>query len=154
MVPPIILQAHLQHSLFVSWQGEISDLPRFCLFYIAYGLEVITLILSGIADVPPNVKKVVKQVQFGCTSFELSYCYLFYIVLRYCLLPLAQCIYLFTNECVVSSPSSFTMKTNTLSTSVPNSYYPGKGLTYLPIISFFFYKIFFYRPQHSIFPAS
>uniref|UniRef100_A0A8C9TS02 Receptor-type tyrosine-protein phosphatase kappa n=1 Tax=Scleropages formosus TaxID=113540 RepID=A0A8C9TS02_SCLFO len=33
------------------------------------------------------------------------------------------------NGRTVSSPSSFTMKTNTLSTTVPNSYYPGNRLT-------------------------
>lgn len=33
----------------------------------------------------------------------------------------------FLSFTAVSSPSSFTMKTNTLSTSVPNSYYPGNG---------------------------
>uniref|UniRef100_A0A673G6K9 protein-tyrosine-phosphatase n=1 Tax=Sinocyclocheilus rhinocerous TaxID=307959 RepID=A0A673G6K9_9TELE len=32
------------------------------------------------------------------------------------------------NGRTVSSPSSFTLKTNTLSTAVPNSYYPGKAL--------------------------
>ncbi|XP_062374958.1 canalicular multispecific organic anion transporter 1 [Sardina pilchardus] len=41
--------------------GEISDLPRFCLFYIAFGLQVISLVISGIADVPPEVKEKVKK---------------------------------------------------------------------------------------------
>uniref|UniRef100_A0A8C9T6S9 Canalicular multispecific organic anion transporter 1-like n=1 Tax=Scleropages formosus TaxID=113540 RepID=A0A8C9T6S9_SCLFO len=31
-------------------QGEIEHLPRFCLFYISYGLQVLSLILSGFAD--------------------------------------------------------------------------------------------------------
>lgn len=37
----------------------------------------------------------------------------------------------------VSSPSSFTMKTNTLSTSVPNSYYPGNRVPTLSILTTF-----------------
>uniref|UniRef100_A0A8C2XL45 Canalicular multispecific organic anion transporter 1 n=1 Tax=Cyclopterus lumpus TaxID=8103 RepID=A0A8C2XL45_CYCLU len=30
------------------------DVPRFCLFYISFGLELIALILSAVADVPPE----------------------------------------------------------------------------------------------------
>ncbi|XP_011601661.2 ATP-binding cassette sub-family C member 2 [Takifugu rubripes] len=41
--------------------GEISDLPRFCLFFISFGLEVIALILSAVADIPPNAKEHVKR---------------------------------------------------------------------------------------------
>uniref|UniRef100_A0A673HV30 ATP-binding cassette, sub-family C (CFTR/MRP), member 2 n=1 Tax=Sinocyclocheilus rhinocerous TaxID=307959 RepID=A0A673HV30_9TELE len=33
---------------------EIDDLPRFCLFYISYGLQLIALVLSAIADVSPE----------------------------------------------------------------------------------------------------
>uniref|UniRef100_A0A8C1Z4H9 Uncharacterized protein n=1 Tax=Cyprinus carpio TaxID=7962 RepID=A0A8C1Z4H9_CYPCA len=33
---------------------EITDLPRFCLFYISYGLQLIALVLSAIADVSPE----------------------------------------------------------------------------------------------------
>uniref|UniRef100_A0A4W4G0I7 ATP-binding cassette, sub-family C (CFTR/MRP), member 2 n=1 Tax=Electrophorus electricus TaxID=8005 RepID=A0A4W4G0I7_ELEEL len=42
-------------------QEEISDLPRFCLFYITYGLQVVALVLSAIADVPLGLNKVVKK---------------------------------------------------------------------------------------------
>uniref|UniRef100_A0A672JYL5 Canalicular multispecific organic anion transporter 1-like n=2 Tax=Sinocyclocheilus grahami TaxID=75366 RepID=A0A672JYL5_SINGR len=35
---------------------EIDDLPRFCLFYISNGLQLIALVLSAIADVSPEVK--------------------------------------------------------------------------------------------------
>ncbi|XP_057704162.1 canalicular multispecific organic anion transporter 1 [Corythoichthys intestinalis] len=42
-------------------QGEIADLPRFCLFCISFGLEVIALILSALADISPEVKEVVKK---------------------------------------------------------------------------------------------
>uniref|UniRef100_A0A8D0A0X8 ATP-binding cassette, sub-family C (CFTR/MRP), member 2 n=1 Tax=Sander lucioperca TaxID=283035 RepID=A0A8D0A0X8_SANLU len=34
--------------------GEISDVPRFCLFYISFGLELIALILSAVADISPE----------------------------------------------------------------------------------------------------
>uniref|UniRef100_H3DGG8 ATP-binding cassette, sub-family C (CFTR/MRP), member 2 n=1 Tax=Tetraodon nigroviridis TaxID=99883 RepID=H3DGG8_TETNG len=36
---------------------EITDLPRFCLFFICFGLEVIALFLSAVADVSPNAKE-------------------------------------------------------------------------------------------------
>ncbi|KAI4891882.1 hypothetical protein NFI96_005425 [Prochilodus magdalenae] len=39
----------------------IADLPRFCLFYIAFGLQLVALVLSAIADVPPEREEVVKQ---------------------------------------------------------------------------------------------
>ncbi|XP_056148222.1 canalicular multispecific organic anion transporter 1 [Lampris incognitus] len=42
-------------------QGSVQDLPRFCLFYIAFGLEVISLILSNVADVPPEAEERVKK---------------------------------------------------------------------------------------------
>uniref|UniRef100_A0A8C1FIN8 Canalicular multispecific organic anion transporter 1 n=1 Tax=Cyprinus carpio carpio TaxID=630221 RepID=A0A8C1FIN8_CYPCA len=51
-------------SLFVFWLlqvvcavfqfQKIADLPRFCLFYISYGLQLIALVLSAIADVSPE----------------------------------------------------------------------------------------------------
>ncbi|XP_060771637.1 ATP-binding cassette sub-family C member 2-like [Neoarius graeffei] len=43
-------------------QGNIADLPRFCLFYIACALQLVALVLSAIADVPPDLKEVVKKV--------------------------------------------------------------------------------------------
>lgn len=43
-------------------QNEIQDVPRFCLFYISFGLEVIALILSAIADIPPSKREEVKKV--------------------------------------------------------------------------------------------
>ncbi|XP_062864627.1 canalicular multispecific organic anion transporter 1 [Trichomycterus rosablanca] len=42
-------------------QEQIADLPRFCLFYIAFGLQLVALVLSAIADVPSNFKDVAKQ---------------------------------------------------------------------------------------------
>lgn len=41
--------------------GEINDVPRFCLFYISFGLEFIALILSALADICPEDKEFVKK---------------------------------------------------------------------------------------------
>uniref|UniRef100_A0A673HVF0 ATP-binding cassette, sub-family C (CFTR/MRP), member 2 n=1 Tax=Sinocyclocheilus rhinocerous TaxID=307959 RepID=A0A673HVF0_9TELE len=49
---------------------EIDDLPRFCLFYISYGLQLIALVLSAIADVSPEVKIISQTVRKAC---EKSY---------------------------------------------------------------------------------
>lgn len=52
-----------RHVVFVSdLQNHIEDLPRFCLFFISFGLEVIALILSAIADVSPHDKERAKRV--------------------------------------------------------------------------------------------
>ncbi|KAL1263560.1 hypothetical protein QQF64_006299, partial [Cirrhinus molitorella] len=40
---------------------EIADVPRFCLFYISYGLQLIALVLSAIADVSPEIKRISKK---------------------------------------------------------------------------------------------
>ncbi|XP_035029328.1 canalicular multispecific organic anion transporter 1 [Hippoglossus stenolepis] len=42
-------------------EGVISDVPRFCLFFISFGLQVIALILSAVADVPPEMEESVKK---------------------------------------------------------------------------------------------
>ncbi|XP_074501872.1 ATP-binding cassette sub-family C member 2 [Sebastes fasciatus] len=41
--------------------GEIRDVPRFCLFYISFGLELIALVLSAVADIPPEAEELVKK---------------------------------------------------------------------------------------------
>ncbi|KAM3862958.1 ATP-binding cassette sub-family C member 2 [Diretmus argenteus] len=41
--------------------GEIPNAPHFCLFYIAFGLELIALILSAVADVPQEAEDFVKK---------------------------------------------------------------------------------------------
>ncbi|KAG9341055.1 hypothetical protein JZ751_019809 [Albula glossodonta] len=49
-------------------RGEIEDLPRFCLFYISFGLQVIALILSAISDIPPeDVEEVEKNPEKGAS---------------------------------------------------------------------------------------
>ncbi|KAI7805399.1 canalicular multispecific organic anion transporter 1 isoform X1 [Triplophysa rosa] len=40
---------------------EIVDLPRFCLFYINFGLKLIALVLSAIADISPEVQNMSKK---------------------------------------------------------------------------------------------
>lgn len=42
-------------------QEEIVDLSRFCLFYLNYGLKLIALVLSAIADVSPEVQNIFKK---------------------------------------------------------------------------------------------
>ncbi|KAK2824276.1 hypothetical protein Q5P01_021451 [Channa striata] len=41
--------------------GEIRDVPRFCLFYITFALELIALVLSAVADIPLEAKNIAKQ---------------------------------------------------------------------------------------------
>uniref|UniRef100_A0A673B896 ATP-binding cassette, sub-family C (CFTR/MRP), member 2 n=1 Tax=Sphaeramia orbicularis TaxID=375764 RepID=A0A673B896_9TELE len=43
-------------------QGEISDVPRFCLFYIKFALELSAWILSAIADISPDIEERAKKV--------------------------------------------------------------------------------------------
>ncbi|CAB1429177.1 unnamed protein product [Pleuronectes platessa] len=42
-------------------EGGIRDVPRFCLFFISFGFQVVELILSGVADVPPEMEESVKK---------------------------------------------------------------------------------------------
>ncbi|KAM4599398.1 ATP-binding cassette sub-family C member 2-like [Fundulus diaphanus] len=42
-------------------QGEVRDIPRFSLFYVSFGLEVIALVLSALADIPPEAEELVKK---------------------------------------------------------------------------------------------
>ncbi|XP_063347090.1 ATP-binding cassette sub-family C member 2-like isoform X2 [Pelmatolapia mariae] len=41
--------------------GEVRDVPRFSLFYISFGLELISLVLSTVADIPPEAKDLIKK---------------------------------------------------------------------------------------------
>ncbi|CAJ1067622.1 canalicular multispecific organic anion transporter 1 [Xyrichtys novacula] len=49
--------------------GTIPDVPRFSLFYISFGLELIAFVLSMIADVPPEAKEQVKKNPEAGASF-------------------------------------------------------------------------------------
>ncbi|XP_029376380.1 ATP-binding cassette sub-family C member 2 isoform X2 [Echeneis naucrates] len=42
-------------------KGTISDVARFSLFYISFGLEVIALVLSAVPDIPPEAVELVKK---------------------------------------------------------------------------------------------
>uniref|UniRef100_A0AAR2LA44 ATP-binding cassette, sub-family C (CFTR/MRP), member 2 n=1 Tax=Pygocentrus nattereri TaxID=42514 RepID=A0AAR2LA44_PYGNA len=42
-------------------EGEIASRPHFHLFYIAYGLKLIALVLSAMADVPPDLQDMAKK---------------------------------------------------------------------------------------------
>lgn len=42
-------------------QGNVIDLPRFCLFYITFGLELCAFVFSAIADVPPEASETVQR---------------------------------------------------------------------------------------------
>uniref|UniRef100_A0A669C2V6 ATP-binding cassette, sub-family C (CFTR/MRP), member 2 n=1 Tax=Oreochromis niloticus TaxID=8128 RepID=A0A669C2V6_ORENI len=48
-------------SLIFGIQGEVPDVPRFSLFYISFGLELIALVLSTVADIPPEAKDLIKK---------------------------------------------------------------------------------------------
>uniref|UniRef100_A0A674BQ19 ATP binding cassette subfamily C member 2 n=1 Tax=Salmo trutta TaxID=8032 RepID=A0A674BQ19_SALTR len=67
-------------TLPLSLQGEISDLPRFCLFYISFGLELIALILSAFADVPREAEDLVKKVP----TYVLNSCQILLSIVFHC----------------------------------------------------------------------
>ena len=46
----------------VVLQEETASRPHFQLFYIAYGLKLIALVLSAMADVPPDLQDMAKKV--------------------------------------------------------------------------------------------
>uniref|UniRef100_A0A8C7R851 Uncharacterized protein n=1 Tax=Oncorhynchus mykiss TaxID=8022 RepID=A0A8C7R851_ONCMY len=60
--------------------GEIPDLPRFCLFYISFGLELIALILSAFADVPREAEDLVKKVP----NYVLNSCQILLSIVLHC----------------------------------------------------------------------
>ncbi|KAF3708249.1 Canalicular multispecific organic anion transporter 1 [Channa argus] len=49
--------------------GEVKDVPRFCLFYISFALELIALVLSALADIPVETKELAKQNPEAGASF-------------------------------------------------------------------------------------
>ncbi|MGH0139362.1 UNVERIFIED_CONTAM: hypothetical protein FKN15_009702 [Acipenser sinensis] len=50
-------------------QDSVSDLPRFTLFYISYGLQVLTLIMSSFADVSQETREKAKKNPETSASF-------------------------------------------------------------------------------------
>lgn len=43
-------------------QDSISDVPRFVLFFISYGLQLLLFLLSGFSDIAPEAKEMTKKV--------------------------------------------------------------------------------------------
>lgn len=44
-------------------QEPISDLPRFILFFISYGLQLLLFFVSGFSDIAPETKEIGKKVR-------------------------------------------------------------------------------------------
>ncbi|CAN9499822.1 unnamed protein product [Ophioblennius macclurei] len=42
-------------------QGKVTDVPRFCLFYIAFALQLIALVLSAVPDISPEDRPYIKK---------------------------------------------------------------------------------------------
>ncbi|KAL8187521.1 UNVERIFIED_CONTAM: Canalicular multispecific organic anion transporter 1 [Gekko kuhli] len=51
----------LQTLIRQAVQGSISDLPRFCLFILSYGIQVFLVIISAISDIAPEMKEAAKK---------------------------------------------------------------------------------------------
>uniref|UniRef100_A0A663DU18 ABC-type glutathione-S-conjugate transporter n=1 Tax=Aquila chrysaetos chrysaetos TaxID=223781 RepID=A0A663DU18_AQUCH len=49
-------------------QAPISDVPRFVLFFISYGLQLLLFLVSGFSDVAPETKEITKKVRGPCGS--------------------------------------------------------------------------------------
>lgn len=43
-------------------QDSISDVPRFVLFFISYGLQLLLFLLSGFSDIASETKEMTKKV--------------------------------------------------------------------------------------------
>uniref|UniRef100_A0A669DU41 ATP-binding cassette, sub-family C (CFTR/MRP), member 2 n=1 Tax=Oreochromis niloticus TaxID=8128 RepID=A0A669DU41_ORENI len=70
--------------------GEVPDVPRFSLFYISFGLELIALVLSTVADIPPEAKDLIKKVPFISESRSTVLFVFFSMVLKGYKQPLVQ----------------------------------------------------------------
>jgi len=60
-------QAALRQDLTVTLgsqflQAPISDVPRFVLFFISYGLQLLLFLVSGFSDIAPETKEITKKV--------------------------------------------------------------------------------------------
>uniref|UniRef100_A0A8C8B701 Canalicular multispecific organic anion transporter 1 n=1 Tax=Otus sunia TaxID=257818 RepID=A0A8C8B701_9STRI len=44
-------------------QAPISDVPRFVLFFISYGLQLLLFLVSGFSDIAPETKEITKKVK-------------------------------------------------------------------------------------------
>ncbi|KFQ81939.1 Canalicular multispecific organic anion transporter 1, partial [Phaethon lepturus] len=53
-------------------QAPISDMPRFVLFFISYGLQLLLFLVSGFSDVTPETKEIAKKNPEVTASFLSS----------------------------------------------------------------------------------
>nr|XP_033799380.1 canalicular multispecific organic anion transporter 1 [Geotrypetes seraphini] len=53
----------------VALQGPIPDLPRFCLFFISYGLQIIMWVISAFSDISSEGKEAAKKNPETTASF-------------------------------------------------------------------------------------
>ncbi|XP_067995695.1 ATP-binding cassette sub-family C member 2 isoform X1 [Melanerpes formicivorus] len=59
-------------------QAPISDVPRFVLFFISYGLQLLLFIVSGFSDVAPETKEIWKKNPAVTASFLSSISFQWY----------------------------------------------------------------------------
>ncbi|KAJ7399194.1 Canalicular multispecific organic anion transporter 1 [Pitangus sulphuratus] len=59
-------------SLYIATWEPISDLPRFILFFISYGLQLLLFLVSGFSDVAPETKEMRKKNPEVTASFLSS----------------------------------------------------------------------------------
>ncbi|KFV74610.1 Canalicular multispecific organic anion transporter 1, partial [Dryobates pubescens] len=59
-------------------QAPISDVPRFVLFFISYGLQLLLFIVSGFSDVAPETKEIWKKNPAVTASFLSSITFQWY----------------------------------------------------------------------------
>nr|XP_024660537.1 canalicular multispecific organic anion transporter 1-like [Maylandia zebra] len=72
--------------------GKVRDVPRFSLFYISFGLELISLVLSTVADIPPEAKDFIKKNPEAGAAFlsRITFNWLNSMVLKGYKQPLVQ----------------------------------------------------------------
>lgn len=72
--------------------GEVHDVPRFSLFYISFGLKLISLVLSTVADIPPEAKDFIKKNPEAGAAFlsRITFNWLNSMVLKGYKQPLVQ----------------------------------------------------------------
>ncbi|XP_029887240.1 ATP-binding cassette sub-family C member 2 isoform X1 [Aquila chrysaetos chrysaetos] len=59
-------------------QAPISDVPRFVLFFISYGLQLLLFLVSGFSDVAPETKEITKKNPEVTASFLSSITFAWY----------------------------------------------------------------------------
>ncbi|KAF4791388.1 hypothetical protein TURU_130717 [Turdus rufiventris] len=59
-------------SLYIATWEPISDLPRFILFFISYGLQLLLFFVSGFSDIAPETKEIGKKNPEVTASFLSS----------------------------------------------------------------------------------